>query len=419
MFVESTIFKRISISCLIIILHSAVLFAQAYSAVPNQVSVFLDVRMASSADNATYNSVLAKNATIELKNRGYSAVPGGELSRVLPDADLAEEGVPSAGVVNGMAAQAREQMSKYICLIRYIKRDELVHFTVYFWRIDGGLLVSYKTKDVVGLAVYNRMNKAVALFVGKVGEGKTVIIADDQKGGPKQYVKEIIVYSPNEGCEIWLKDSGKLGVVKDGKLVLPYMPLTVGSTILIEKKKQGYYSAVEEVKLAGIKNEINLMPLERIFGSGLFFTWTTGQFVGLGVGYMDTIDERYVYWGVENYFFLQVNDTQDMNPVIHDDIRGFILNKFRFAEGFPLTISFSSGLGMIFSLLTIEDSPIYLDLYLNPLNFHIEYAMSDYVLFLRAEYKIALGLGRNLLGSGLIVFEEGVPLFTLGVITQW
>ncbi len=407
--------------CLLMVLHNAALFAEGYSVVPNQVSVFLDVRMVSETDNTTYNAIIAKNAAIELQNKGYNAVPGGELARILPDTELPDQGVPSAAVVKNLGNQAREQMSKYICLIRYITEGELVSFSVYFWRIDGALLVSYSTKDIVGLAVYNRMNVAVSLFIEKVGEGKRITIAggEDGTGGPKQYVKEIIVYSSDEGCEIWLKDKEKLGVVKDGKLILPYMPLTVGSALLIEKKKEGCYSAEEELQLTQVKNEINLMPLERIFGSGLFFTWTTGQFIGLGVGYMGTINERYVYWGAENYLFIQVNETEDMNPVIHDDIRGFILSKFRFAEGFPLTFSFSSGLGVIFSLLTIEDAPVYIDFYLNPLNFHLEYALSDYMLFLRVEYKIALGLGRNLLGSGMIAFAEGVPLFTLGVITRW
>lgn len=404
---------------LILFFTGDVLFAQGYTAIPNQVSVFLDVRMKTEADNRSYNTILAKNAAIELQNKGYITVPGGELARILPDIEVPAQGAPSSAVIKSLSDQAREQMSKYICLVRYIAEGELVGFSVYFWRLDSGLLVSYTTKDIVGLAVYNRMNKAVSLFVDKVGEGRPATIAGGEEGGPKQYVKEVIVYSSDEGCEIWLKDREKLGTIKDGKLILPYMPLTVGSTLLIQKKKQGCYSAEEELKLTQIKNEINLMPLERIFGSGLYFTWTSGQFVGLGVGYMWSINERFVYWGAENYFFLQVNDTENMNPVIHDDIRGFILTKFRFSEGFPVTFSFSSGLGVILSLLSIDDAPVYMDLYLNPLNFHLEYALGDYMVFLRVEYKIAMGLGRNLLGSGLIAFAEGVPLFTIGVITKW
>jgi hypothetical protein len=96
-----------------------------------------------------------------------------------------------------------------------------------------------------------------------------------------------------------------------------------------------------------------------------------------------------------------------------------MLLKYRFAEGFPFTVSYSYGLGVIFSLLDATGSPLYTDFYLNPANLHLEYAVNDYVIFLRIEYKIAIGLGRNLLGADVISIADGWPLFTLGVITRW
>jgi len=394
--------------------------AQAYSVVPNQVSIFSDVRLQSAAENTTYRSVLPRNTGSELENRGYSTVPGGELSLLLTGQELPVQGIPPANVINIMKQQAGKQMSKFFCLVRYIKQDNLVSFTVFFWNIDGGLIVNYSAPDAEGLAIYNRLNAAVALFVKKQGEGKTITIAGGKNGaGPKQYVKEIILYSKDEGAEIWLKGKEKLGTIKNGQLILPYMPLTVGSTIEIEKKKKGSYDSTETLSLTGEKSEIRLLPMEKIYGSGLYFTWTTGQFVGLGVGYLGNVDERFVYWGVENYFFLQASKVHDMHPVIHDDIRGLLLVKFRFAEGFPFTISYSYGAGMIFSLLDAKNAPLYVDFYVNPANLHLEYAVNDYVFFLRIEYKIALGLGKNLLGSDLIGIIDGLPLFTLGVITRW
>jgi hypothetical protein len=394
---------------------------QAQAPVPYRVSVFTDVRMQSEADNSTYRSVLARNMTTELENRGYGTVPGGELSLILPGRELPEQGAPEADTINSMRRLAVSQSSSYFCLVRYIQRGDSLEFSVYFWRGNGGLIVSYSTRDAAGLAVYNRLNAAVGMFIDKAGQGKSAEIAGGGGGAAEtsRYVKEIILYSKDEGAEIWLKGKEKLGVIKNGQLILPYMPLALGSTIEIEKKKPGSYDSSETLTLTQEKNEITLAPMERIYGSGLYFTWTTGQFVGLGVGYMGNVNERYIYWGVENYFFLQAGRTKDMHPVIHDDIRGFMLLKYRFAEGFPFTVSYSYGLGVIFSLLDAKGSPLYTDFYLNPANLHLEYAVNDYVIFLRIEYKIALGLGRNLLGTNVISIADGWPLFTLGVITRW
>jgi hypothetical protein len=417
--VHKFIFLLFAVSVFVFFAELAV-FAQGNILIPNQISVFLDVHMTSEADMATYDVILAKNITIELQNRGYATVPGGELARLATEGGLSSEGVPDAKLSAKMRELAREQGSKFICLARYVEQGEFAALSVYFWHIDGATIVTYTTKDIVGLAVYNRMNVAVSMFVGKEGEGKKITATGmGESGGAKTYVKEIILYSKDEGCEVFIKDKEKLGVIKDGKLILPYMPLTVGSVIVIAKKKVGYYDSSEELSLTREKNEFSLAPLEKIYGSGLVFTWTTSQFVGLGVGYIGNLNERFIYWGAENYFFLQVNDTADMNPVIHDDLRGYLLFKFRFSDRFPFTISYSFGLGIIFSLLPIEDSPLYTDFYFNPANIHLEYAVADYVIFLRIEYKVALGMGRNLLESGQISFAKGLPLFTLGVITRW
>ncbi len=405
-------------TCLMLI-PNGILLAQA--PVPYRVSVFSDVRMQSEADNNTYRSVLARNITTELESKGYGTVPGGEFSLIFPGRELPAQGMPPADVVNSMKRQAASQLSSYFCLVRYVQQAQRVELSVYFWNRNGGLIISYSTQDAAGLAVYNRLNTAVGMFINKAGQGKSTEIAGGGGGSAEatRYVKEIILYSKDEGAEIWLKGKEKLGVIKNGQLILPYMPLAIGSVIEIEKKKTGNYDSSETLTLAQEKNEITLAPMERIYGSGLFFTWTTGQFIGLGVGYMGNVNERYVYWGVENYFFLQASTTKDMRPVFHDDIRGFVLIKYRFAEGFPFTISYSYGLGVIFSLLDAQDSPLFTDFYINPANLHLEYEVNDYVLFLRIEYKIALGLGRNLLGADLISLADGLPLFTLGVITRW
>ncbi len=64
----------------------------------------------------------------------------------------------------------------------------------------------------------------------------------------------------------------------------------------------------------------------------------------------------------------------------------------------------------------MDEAPWFVDLYLNASNVWIEWNTREWILFLQAEARYTLGIGKNLLGA---VWMGDGPLATLGVVRKW
>jgi hypothetical protein len=192
------------------------------------------------------------------------------------------------------------------------------------------------------------------------------------------------------------------------------MPLNVGSKLVVEKRKNGFYSDTEEVALDDEWVEYSLRPLEKQSMSEGVFVYTLGQFVGFGIGYYLHVIPRQLYLGVENYFYLQTSDVLGNHAVIHDDIRllaGFYLIS---VPGVPIKVGLSTGAGCILTYLQVPPNPLFTDFYFNLLNIIVEFRLWDIVFFVREEFKLGLGLGNNLLGAQFFLIRGNIPIFSFG-----
>jgi hypothetical protein len=229
-------------------------------------------------------------------------------------------------------------------------------------------------------------------------------------------VRVVTLYSEDEGLEIYLPGDQFVGRIRQGALTLPPVPLPLGGTLTLVKKKPGYHDGRETVKLAEPVVEATLKPLVKQTEWATELTYTTAQLMGFGVAQRYYPRPDVLFLGAENYFYVQHSFLPENRPVFHDDIRLMV-------GGYPAApvdsrfrVGVGTGMGAILTWMFDLDVAPFVDYYWNVVNVWFEWNWRRTAVFLRSEARYALGVPGGLLGRGM--YGEG-PIVTLGVLRKW
>jgi hypothetical protein len=406
--------KRGILFILLAVLTGAVLSGQEKAASANQLAFAWDVRIGAPEENRKFAEIIARSAGISFERKGFSPLPAGDVGTVLPGLDRSRPAEET--IVPKMAALAKEQGSNFLVVIGYYVENDNTFLEVRGWDLAGGKFYDFKQEARSGLELYNRLNDALGALAVKADtiKGVTPDTTPKTERVSKGYVQQIVVLSGDEGAEIYVNGVMRVGVITDGRLALPFMPLNLGTKLVIEKRREGYYSDTEEFRLDEEWVELPLRPMERQVSHELAFIYTLGQFLGFGAGWHYHIAPRTFFLGAEEYFYLQVSDSTNSHAVVHNDLRVlagmYLLN----TPGVAFKVALSTGAGFILTLLTIPPYPLYTDFYFNLINITVEFKIGDLSFYVREETKLGLGIGDNLLGGGFYLIRGEIPIFSFG-----
>ncbi|MBN1836100.1 MAG: hypothetical protein JW820_09640, partial [Spirochaetales bacterium] len=263
----------------------------------------------------------------------------------------------------------------------------------------------------VDLSMYTLIDAAVARMVPEIH-----LLAAGPLPKDVQQVKEITLLSPDEDAEIYLAGEQLVGRIQQGALTLPYFPLAVGSTIRIEKRREGYYTSTEDLEIVEPRVEITLRPLTPRTRWATELTWSTKQLLGFGLAQRWYPVTDILFLALEHYLYLQHDLTETGRAVFHHDLELLV-------GGYPFSrvdarfrIGLSTGLGMIVTYFSLPDQPVYTDFYFNVINLWLEWNWVRWAVFAGSEAKYAFGIGQNLLGRGMM---GNGALVTVGVMYKW
>lgn len=407
--------KRGFLFILLALVTGAVLSAQDKAAPANQLAFAWDVRMGDAEQNRKFAEIIARSAGIGLERKGFSPLPAGDVTVILPGLDRTR---PADETIKPkLVALAEEQGSRFAVLVSYYTQDVDVILEVRGWDLAGARFFEYKAEARSGLELYNRLNDAIIALAAAADKlrGVTPDSTPKEQRVAKGYVQQIILLSGDEGAEIYVNGVMRVGVITDGRLALPFMPLNLGSKLVIEKRREGYYSDTEEFRLDEEWVELQLRPMERQVLHELAFVYTVGQFLGFGLGWHFHVVPRTVFLGAEEYFYLQVSDKSSSHTVLHNDLRVLAGLYLLSSPGVAFKVSLSTGAGLILTLLTIPPYPLYTDFYFNLINITVEFRIGDIAFYVREETKLGLGIGDNLLGGSFFLINGEVPIFSFGM----
>jgi hypothetical protein len=151
---------------------------------------------------------------------------------------------------------------------------------------------------------------------------------------------------------------------------------------------------------------------------GTEFNWTFGQVLGIGVAQRYYLKPDVSYAAAELYTYAQTNFSES-HPLFHHDLR-LLYGGYLFTGPDDLfRLGWSTGVGVILTWFTIADQGLYGDWYLNLINASLELNFRRFLVYLRAEGKYTLGIGRNLLGRNMQSVSGRPPPITTGFMWKW
>jgi hypothetical protein len=374
--------------------------------------LFPTIDLSATEEYREYQSIISDQLRVELRSAGFTIIPREEWDPIRED-----RGIRLNELYQGTTAvEVAEQVDAEIAVVSFYSVEERqLILEIKCYDVAQNALVSgvFKTARI-NLSVYNVIGEAVAELI----PGIRLIGPPPNIESP--VVEEIALVSEDEDAEIYLGDTGFVGRITNGQLLLPPIPFSIGSKITIEKRKEEYHDGVEAIKLKEPEMLVELKPLRKKANSATELNWTLGQLLGFGLAHRFYFVPDSSYLAAEHYFYVQHN-LADSKPVFHHDLRllfgGYLFTGPHAAVRFNL----STGFGLIVTYFWLRGQPVYTDYYWNVLNTGLELNFNKYILYVRSEQKYALGVGvDSVLGRGWMSVLGDVPtILTLGVARKW
>ncbi len=373
--------------------------------------VFTVADLSEGAAAREFERIISEQLEVELARAGYRIVPKEQWSRLRD-----ERGLEPRDLVEGSRAlEVADALEADLAVTGFYRVEEqqvILEIKAYDV-VQRAFITGVLRAGRLNLSMYNLIDSAVARMLPQIR-----FFSSPQDAVEVPLVREVTLLSADEGAEVYLGGQQFVGRIREGRLTLPAMPLRVGSSVTVEKRKQGYYTASQDVRLRSPRVEARLRPLKKVSRWGTAATWSLGQAMGFGLAQRYYLNPDRLFLAAEHYFYLQHDFLPTSAPVFHNDLR-LLVGGYPFSPvQAPLRISFSTGLGAILTYFWVPQ-PAYLDLYWNVVNLTLELNVGQWVFFARQEARYALGLARNLLGRGMVGIGDGGPQYTLGVMRTW
>ncbi len=260
------------------------------------------------------------------------------------------------------------------------------------------------------LGIYNSLHSEMAEFLPRI----KFTAPSENAAAARAVLPQVTFTCPQDGMEVSFAGESGAGRIEEGKLTLEKTGMPAGSTLLVEKKMEGFHTAWQTVE---VRPEIPLTPLRRISTYAVEANWTGGQLLGLGAAFRYYTVPDSFFFAVSFYPYAQFPSNTGANTALHFDLAlqagGYVLG----APDSLFRLGISTGLGTIVSAVLYSE-PIYTDWYLNVANLWIELNLPGIAFYLRPELKYTLGSGANALGKDILHYDYGIPI-TLGALFRW
>lgn len=272
--------------------------------------------------------------------------------------------------------------------------------------LGGGTFVG--TAD---LALVNTVRQAAAEVAAQLRAAAAV---DGTRPDTPVVLLRMTLRSPDEGAGIYLTDDARIGFIEDGMLELPFVPVALGSALVIEQRLDGYFSETRSIPITGEYMEVELAGLRPRIDWELSASWMTQRPAGAAVGL-----RRYL---VPEMAYVQGTAQLASRYRFSAGSRASALVDTRLSLGLDvlslaqrrLRLGFASGFGVTLSLLGAEETAYFFaDPYLNVLSIALRWQLERFAPFLQADFVYYGDASTGHLNRGTH------PYVSAGVLLPW
>jgi hypothetical protein len=359
---------------------------------------------------AGFIQVLGNGIHQKLKSLGFRVSPEPVFLSFPEFGDLRIE-----AFIDGNLPEDSEAELLALCFVHTGQASVMIQLTLYD-PVQKNILGGIVRRSRLGLSLYNDLEDVVESAEPMLKE----YLKDRYFFKPRtDVVEQIDVAGSQEGVQVFLAGQ-EMGEISGGSLFIPYTPFNLGSNVRMKLTKQGYHPGEYTIPLEKPVSRIELPRLDPLTGTGFRFFWTYGSAYGAGAGlrvYMIP-DESFVDLDHHVSFYPPVNRRGSLVRIYNFQLTAGIYLFFPHNSFFRFNLS--AGAGVSVSSIQGYDGQDFNDYYLSLINPCLEADFGSFLLFLRPEFRYALGTGNRLMNRGWIMIDRyGIPPVTAGGMITW
>jgi len=373
--------------------------------------VFPIVDLSNPPDQSDRQDTITEMVGLDLKSAGFQLVPEDEWRAKADESSITLLDLVSSPAAAALAKSLGADMavSGY-----YMLGDGFITVCVQCLETaTGSIVAGFLKKDRFNLGFYNSLHAELSGMLANLGNGLDP--SPSIASTVPRLLTEMVFTSSQEGMKVLIAGDVIAGFIEEGTLIFETPPVPAGTPFVVEKRMEGFHAQRETVNAAA---EIPLAPLIKSSRFAAEADWTLGQLIGLGGAFRYYILPDFLFFSTSHYIHFQAPYTPGATGVLHYDAGlqagGYLI----WGPESSFRLGVSLGFGTVFSFFFVPGLSPATDLYLNLLNVTAEWNMPEISLFIRPEWKYALGIGNNLLGLGLMRWEVFPPI-TMGVVFKW
>ncbi|MFP4383927.1 MAG: hypothetical protein ACLFST_04915 [Spirochaetia bacterium] len=370
--------------------------------------VIIDLSKGDSA--AGFVEVLGNSIHQKLKSLGFQVSPE-PVFLAIPDFD----DLRIESFIRGNLSEASEAGLLALCFVHSRESSVMIQLILYD-PVQKNILGGIVRRSRIGLSLYNDLEDVVESAEPMLKQ----YLEDRYFFKPRtDVVEQIDVTGSQENVQVFLAGQ-EMGEISGGTLFIPYTPFNLGSNVKMKLTKEGHHSGEYTVSLDNRVSRIELPRLAPLTGAGFRFFWTYGSAYGAGAGlrvYMIP-DESFVDLDHHVSFYPPGNNRSSLVTVYNFQLTAGIY--LFFPHNSPFRFNLSTGAGVSVSSIMGYGGQDFNDFYLSLINPCIEADFGSFLLFLRPEFRYALGAGNRLMHRGWIMIDRyGIPPITAGGMITW
>jgi hypothetical protein len=272
--------------------------------------------------------------------------------------------------------------------------------------IGGGMYTG--TAD---LALVTAVRSAVRDLAGQLAAAGEVT---GELPRPPTVLLGLHLISPNEGAQILLSDDLRVGSISDGTLDLPFIPIALGSTIIVEQRLDGFYPDRRSIVITDENMVVSLEPLRPIIRWEISASWMPQRWAGAALGIRRYLVPQRLYVQSTNQLSTRYRFSQGSRASAVFDTRVNIGGYVIAPEHRRFRLGLMTGGGFTFSALGAEDTAyVFADPYFNIFSIVARMQFDSFAPFVQADTIRYGQAGTGYLSPGTF------PYFSLGVIVPW
>ncbi len=396
--------NKAALAVLAVVLSAARAAAQE---APIAACLFPTVALTEGEETASLSDIVGRALAQNLHQLGIEVLPEAAWRQAL--GGVRDEALTDGRTASEVAARAGARMA-VVSLVHLDGRQLAMGVRVIDAR-SGRVVSSVYSTTLVGVAVHNRITDAVSRLTPQL---ESFLRPEQQVEDLAPFVVEATLLSDLDGTRISLAGVEPVGEIVNGRLTLPFALYPAGTKLEVVSEKEGYHTARETIVLDKSRSEARLEPLWRETRRSVHLSWTTGQALGIGLGYRHYLTPDTLFLAAESYIYFQPEALAGSDGLaFHNDL-GFLVGRYLFSRyDARVRFALAAGLGVI---LSKTGSPgLFTDWYLDVGSVNLEWNLRQYTIALRSDAKATTGIGNDLLGTGVMILQRFGPQITVSL----